>query len=37
MVKIVAHENAPALQRKQAAAQKSEDAQAYADTTFKTD
>ena len=37
VVKIVAHENAPALQRKQAAAQKSEDAQAYADTTFKTD
>ena len=37
VVKIVAHENAPGLQRKQAAAQKSEDAQAYADTTFKTD
>jgi cyclase len=32
---IVAHENVPGLQRKQAAAQKSEDAQAYADTTFK--
>ena len=37
VVKIVAHENAPALQRKQAAAQKSEDNQAYADTTFKSD
>jgi glyoxylase-like metal-dependent hydrolase (beta-lactamase superfamily II) len=37
VVKIVAQENAPALQRKQAAAQKSEDNQAYADTTFKTD
>jgi len=36
VVKIVAHENAPALQRKQAAAQKSEGNQAYADTTFKT-
>ncbi len=37
VVKIVAQENAPGLQRKAAAAQKSEDAQAYADTTFKTD
>ena len=37
VVKIVAQENAPGLQRKQAAAQKSEDAQAYADTTYKTD
>jgi len=37
VVKIVAHENAPGLQRKQAAANKSEDAQAYAGTTFKTD
>jgi cyclase len=37
VVKMVAHENAPALQRKQAAAQKSEANQAYADTTFKTD
>jgi len=35
VAKIVAHENVPGLQRKQAAAQKSEDAQAYADTTFK--
>ena len=35
VVKIVAHENVPGLQRKQAAANKSEDAQAYADTTFK--
>ena len=34
VVKIVAHQNAPALQRKQAAAQKSEDNQAYADETF---
>jgi cyclase len=34
VTKIVAHQNAPALQRKQAAAQKSEDAQAYADETF---
>jgi glyoxylase-like metal-dependent hydrolase (beta-lactamase superfamily II) len=37
VVKIVAQENAPNLQRKQAAAQKSEDNQAYADTTFKSD
>ena len=37
VVKMVAQENAPGLQRKQAAAQKSEDQQAYADTTFKTD
>jgi glyoxylase-like metal-dependent hydrolase (beta-lactamase superfamily II) len=37
VVKIVAQENAPGLQRKQAAAQKSEDNQAYADTTFKSD
>jgi len=37
VVKIVAQENAPGLQRKQAAAQKSEDAQAYADTTYKRD
>jgi glyoxylase-like metal-dependent hydrolase (beta-lactamase superfamily II) len=37
VVKIVAQENAPGLQRKQAAAQKSEDSQAYADTTFKSD
>ncbi|HLG55501.1 MAG TPA: MBL fold metallo-hydrolase [Vicinamibacterales bacterium] len=34
VAKIVAHENVPGLQRKQAAAQKSEAAQAYADTTF---
>ena len=34
VAKIVAHQNAPALQRKQAAAQKSEDNQAYADETF---
>jgi len=34
VAKIVAHQNAPALQRKQAAAQKTEDAQAYADETF---
>lgn len=33
--KIVAHENVPALQRKQAATNKSEAAQAYADTTFR--
>ena len=33
VVKMVAQENAPGLQRKQAAAQKSEDQQAYADTT----
>jgi cyclase len=37
VVKMVAQENAPGLQRKQAAAQKSEDAQAYADTTFTSD
>jgi glyoxylase-like metal-dependent hydrolase (beta-lactamase superfamily II) len=37
VTKIVAQENAPNLQRKQAAAQKSEANQAYADTTFKTD
>lgn len=35
VVKIVAHENVPGLQRKQAAAQKSEDNQAYADEVFK--
>jgi cyclase len=35
--KIVAHANVPGLQRKQAAAAKSEDAQAYADTTFDKD
>lgn len=35
VAKIVAHENVPGLQRKQAAANKTEDAQAYADTTFK--
>jgi cyclase len=34
VAKIVAHQNAPALQRKQAAANKTEDAQAYADETF---
>jgi glyoxylase-like metal-dependent hydrolase (beta-lactamase superfamily II) len=34
VTKIVAHQNAPALQRKQAAANKTEDAQAYADETF---
>nr|AQQ74778.1 hypothetical protein [uncultured bacterium] len=37
VIKIVAQENAPGLQRKQAVAQKSEAQQAYADTTFKTD
>jgi glyoxylase-like metal-dependent hydrolase (beta-lactamase superfamily II) len=37
VIKIVAQENAPGLQRKQAATQKSEDNQAYADTTFKSD
>jgi glyoxylase-like metal-dependent hydrolase (beta-lactamase superfamily II) len=37
VVKIVAQENAPGLQRKQAAAQKTEENQAYADTTYKTD
>lgn len=35
--KIVAHVNVPGLQRKQAAAAKSEDNQAYADTTFDKD
>ncbi len=35
VVKIVAHENVPGLQRKQAATNKTEDAQAYADETFK--
>ena len=34
---IVAHANVPGLQRKQAAAQKSEANQAYADTTFEKD
>ena len=34
---IVAHANVPGLQRKQAAAQKSEANQAYADTTFDKD
>jgi len=35
--KIVAHANVPGLQKKQAAASKSEDNQAYADTTFDKD
>ncbi len=35
--KIVAHVNVPGLQKKQAAAQKTEDNQAYADTTFDKD
>ena len=35
--KIVAHVNVPGLQKKQAAAAKSEDNQAYADTTFDKD
>lgn len=35
VVKIVGHANQPELQRKQAVAGKSEDAQAYADETFK--
>lgn len=35
VAKIVAHENSAASQRRQAAAQKSEDAQAYPDETFK--
>jgi cyclase len=35
--KIVAHVNVPGLQKKQAAASKSEDNQAYADTTFDKD
>jgi glyoxylase-like metal-dependent hydrolase (beta-lactamase superfamily II) len=34
--KIVAHRNVPMLQKKQAAASKSEDQQAYADTTYDT-
>jgi glyoxylase-like metal-dependent hydrolase (beta-lactamase superfamily II) len=34
VVKIVAHANVPELQRKQAAAAKTEDAQAYADETY---
>ena len=34
VAKIVAHANVPGLQRKQAAAAKTEDAQAYADETF---
>ncbi len=34
VTKIVSHANVPGLQRKQAAAAKSEDAQAYADETF---
>jgi glyoxylase-like metal-dependent hydrolase (beta-lactamase superfamily II) len=37
VAKIVAHANVPGLQRKQAAAQKSEANQAYADTTFDKD
>ena len=37
VAKIVAHANVPGLQRKQAAAQKSEANQAYADTTFEKD
>lgn len=37
VAKIVAHANVPGLQRKQAAAQKSEANQAYADTTFERD
>ncbi len=36
-MKIVAHANVPGLQRKQAAASKTEDNQAYADTTFEKD
>jgi glyoxylase-like metal-dependent hydrolase (beta-lactamase superfamily II) len=35
VAKIVSHENVPGLQKKQAAAAKTEDAQAYADETFK--
>src|SRR5215468_10250614 len=35
VTKIVAHANVPGLQKKQAAAAKTEDAQAYADETFK--
>ncbi|MQA29194.1 MAG: MBL fold metallo-hydrolase [Luteitalea sp.] len=34
-IKMVAHENEPGLQKKQAAAAKTEDAQAYPDETFK--
>jgi glyoxylase-like metal-dependent hydrolase (beta-lactamase superfamily II) len=37
VTKIVSHANVPGLQRKQAAAAKSEDAQAYADETFTND
>jgi cyclase len=37
VAKIVAHANVPGLQRKQAAAQKTEANQAYADTTFEKD
>jgi glyoxylase-like metal-dependent hydrolase (beta-lactamase superfamily II) len=37
VTRIVAHANVPGLQRKQAAAQKSEANQAYADTTFDKD
>ncbi len=37
VAKIVAHANVPGLQRKAAAAAKSEDNQAYADTTFDKD
>jgi len=35
VAKIVSHQNVPGLQKKQAAAAKTEDAQAYADETFK--
>jgi glyoxylase-like metal-dependent hydrolase (beta-lactamase superfamily II) len=35
VVKMIAHENEPALQKKQAIANKSEDAQVYPDETFK--
>jgi glyoxylase-like metal-dependent hydrolase (beta-lactamase superfamily II) len=35
VVKMVAHENEPGLQKKQAAAAKTEEAQAYPDETFK--
>ena len=35
VTKMVAHENEPGLQKKQAAAAKTEDAQAYPDETFK--
>ena len=37
VAKIVAHVNVPGLQKKQAATQKTEDNQAYADTTFDKD